>query len=240
MAGMGAGAEYVTLLLVEDDAQMLRLLQRRLERDGYDVIAAEGGRQALAALDRRCPDLAVIDLLMPGMNGFQLAEEIKKRGDLPILFLTSVGDTKTRVEAIRQYAEDYVLKPYDYGELLARIQRVLRRTAGPTPISEPLVVVDDGLTLDLGRGEAHTPGRSAKLSVTERKLLYHLVNHAGQTLPIGTLVAKMWGYADQTGPEALRVAIHRLRRKLEPDPSHPQYILTEREVGYRFVAFRKR
>jgi DNA-binding response OmpR family regulator len=107
--------EYVTLLLVDDDSELLRLLRRRLEQDGYEVIAAEGGRQALAMLEHRFPDLAVIDLLMPEMDGFQLAEQIKKRGDLPILFLTSVGDIKSRVEAIRQYAEDYILKPFDYG-----------------------------------------------------------------------------------------------------------------------------
>jgi len=232
--------DYVTLLLVDDDADLLRMLQRRLELDGFDVMTADGGRTALAALDRRCPDLAVIDLLMPGMTGLELAEQIKKRGDLPLLFLTSVGDAKTRIEAIRQYAEDYVLKPFDYGELLARVQRILRRTAGPSPISDPLVVVDDALTLDFARSEAHTPNGLVKLSVTEAKLLYHLVHNAGRTLPVGTLVAKLWGYADETGPEALRVAIYRLRRKLEPEPRRPQYILTERDVGYRFVQFRKR
>lgn len=232
--------DYVTLLLVDDDAELLRLLQRRLELDGYDVMTAEGGRPALAALDRRSPDLAVIDLMMPGMDGFELAEQIKRRGDLPIIFLTSVGDTKTRIEAIRQFAEDYVLKPFDYEELIARVQRILRRTVGSSPVSEPLVVVDAGLMLDFSRAEAHVPAGVVKLSVTEAKLLYHLVHNAGQTLPIGTLVAKIWGYADETGPEALRVAIYRLRRKVEPDPRHPQYILTERDVGYRFVPFRPR
>lgn len=232
--------EYVTLLLVDDDVEMLRLLQRRLEIDGYEVMAAEGGKQALLAMERRCPDLAVIDLLMPGMDGFELAEQIKKRGDLPLLFLTSVGDTQTRIEAIRQYAEDYVLKPFDYEELLARVQRILRRTAGSAPVAAPLVVVDEGLTLDFGRSEAHTSSGIVKLSVTEAKLLYHLVHNAGQTLTVGTLVAKIWGYADETGPEALRVAIYRLRRKVEPDPPHPQYILTERDIGYRFVQFRRR
>lgn len=147
--------DYVTLLLVDDDAELLRMLQRRLELDGYDVMTAEGGRPALAALDRKSPDLAVIDLMMPGMDGFELAEQIKRRGDLPIIFLTSVGDTKTRIEAIRQFAEDYVLKPFDYEELIARVQRILRRTAGSSPVSEPLVVVDAGLTLDFSRAEAH-------------------------------------------------------------------------------------
>ncbi len=232
--------DYTTLLLVDDDVDLLRMLERRLELDGYDVMAAEGGRQALAALDRRFPDLAVIDLLMPGMDGFELAAQIKKRGDLPLIFLTSVGDTKTRIEAIRQYAEDYILKPFDYGELLARVERVLRRTAGPSPISDPLVVVDEGLALDFSLSEAHTPNGVVKLSVTEAKLLFHLVRNAGQTLPVATLVAKVWGYADDTGPEALRVAIYRLRRKLEPEPHHPQYLLTERDIGYRFVRFRKR
>jgi len=232
--------DYVTLLLVDDDVDLLRMLERRLELDGYDVMTAEGGRQALAALDRRCPDLAVIDLLMPGMDGFELAAQIKKRGDLPLLFLTSVGDTKTRVEAIRQYAEDYLLKPFDYGELLARVERVLRRTAGSSQISDPLVVVDESLTLDFSRSEAHTPNGVVKLSVTEVKLVYHLVRNAGHTLPVGTLVAKIWGYAGETGPEALRVTVYRLRRKLEPVPRHPRYILTERDIGYRFVQFRKR
>jgi DNA-binding response OmpR family regulator len=229
--------DYVTVLVVDDDADLLRLLRRRLETTGYEVVAVEGGRQALLALERRLPDLAIVDILMPVMDGFQVAAELKKRGDIPIIFLTSVGDTKTRIDGIRRFAEDYVVKPFDFGELLARVQRVLRRTAGAKAIHEPLVVVDEHLSLDFSRAEAHTPAGVVKLSITETKLLYHLVRNAGQTLPTGTLVAKIWGYADETGPETLRVAIYRLRRKLEPEPSKPRYIITQREVGYRFVAF---
>jgi DNA-binding response OmpR family regulator len=232
--------DYVTLLVVDDDVDLLRLLRRRLERDGFDVIAVEGGRQALLAIERRVPDLAILDILMPGMDGFELADRIKKRGDLPIIFLTSVKDPMTRIEGIRRYAEDYIVKPFEYEELLARVQRVLRRTAGTAAFREPLVVVDDDLSLDFAHAQAHTPSGVVKLSVTEMKLLYHLVRNAGQTLPIGTLVAPIWGYADETGPEALRVAIYRLRRKIEPEPSAPRYILTEREIGYRFVKLRSR
>jgi two-component system KDP operon response regulator KdpE len=229
--------DYVTLLLVDDDVDLLRMLQRRLERDGYEVVAVEGGRQALLALQRRLPDLAIVDILMPEMDGFQLAAEIKKRGDIPLIFLSSVGESRTRIEAIRRFAEDYVVKPFDYRELLARVQRILRRTVGSMPIQDPLVIVDDDLSLDFGRSEAHTLAGTVRLSVTENKLLYHLVSNAGQTLPVGTLVARIWGYADETGPETLRVAIYRLRRKVEPKPSKPRYVLTDREVGYRFVAF---
>jgi len=143
------------------------------------------------------------------------------------------------VDAIRRFAEDYVGKPFDYQELLARVQRVLRRTAGITGVHEPLVVVDDYLSLDFDQGQALTSRGPVKLSITEVKLLYHLVRNAGQTLPVGTLVARIWGYADEAGPEALRVAIYRLRRKLEPEPSKPRYILTDRELGYRFTAFGK-
>jgi len=232
--------DYATLLLVDDDVDLLRLLQRRLEDAGHEVIAVEGGRQALLALQRRWPDLAVVDLLMPEMDGFQVAEQIKKRGDIPIIFLTSVTETKTRIEGIRRYAEDYVVKPFDYEELLARVQRVLRRTAGAVDMHEPLVVVDEDLSLDFGQSEAHTPAGVVKLSATEAKLLYHLVRNAGQTLPLDVLVAKIWGWADESGPEALRVAIYRLRRKVEPNPRNPRYILTDREVGYRFVAYRIR
>lgn len=231
--------DYVTLLLVEDDTDLLRLLRSWLERDGYEVIAVEGGKQALLALQRQVPDLAVIDLLMPQMDGFQLAEEIKKRYDLPIIVLTNVADTKTRIDTIRRFAEDYIVKPFDYEELLARIQRVLCRTTGTTPLHVPLVVVDRDLTIDFDHSLAYTPAGTVKLSVTECKLLYHLVRNAGHTLPVSTLVAKIWGYADETGPEALRVAIYRLRRKVEPDPSKPRYISTEREIGYRFVEFRE-
>ncbi len=234
------GLDYPTVLVVDDDVDLLRLLQRRLERDGFDVVAVEGGRQALMALERRLPDLAILDLLMPEMDGFELAERIKRRIDLPIVFLTNVGELKTRIEGIRSYAEDYINKPFDYEELLARIKRVLRRTAGLTPIHEPLVVVDGDLSLDFANSKAHTPKGIVSLSVTEAKLLYHLVRNAGHTLPTSTLVAKIWGYADETGPEALRVAIYRLRRKIEPIASKPRYILTEREVGYRFIALRKR
>ena len=119
-------------------------------------------------------------------------------------------------------------------ELLARVQRVLCRTAGTVEIHEPLVVVDENLSLDFGHSEAHTPAGVVKLSATEAKLLYHLVHHAGQALPIGVLVAKMWGWNDESGPEALRVAIYRLRRKVEPNSKQPRYILTEPGVGYRF------
>ena len=230
--------DYVTLLLVEDDTDLLRMLHRRLERDGYDVIAVEGGRQALLALQRRLPDLVILDLVMPEMDGSELAAEIKKRYDLPIVVLTSVTDVRTRIDSIRRFAEDYIVKPFDYEELLARIQRVLSRTAGTVSLREPRVVIDGDLELDFDGSQAYTPSGVVKLSVTESKLLYHLVRNAGQTLPVATLVAKIWGYADETGPEALRVAIYRLRRKVEPDPRNPRYILTEREVGYRFVAFK--
>jgi DNA-binding response OmpR family regulator len=231
--------EYITLLLVEDDRDLLRMLRKRLERDGYEVIAVEAAKQALLAMQRKMPDLAIIDLLMPEMDGFELAGRIKSRLDLPIIFLTSVSDSKTRIEGIRLYAEDYIVKPFDYEELLARMQRVLSRTAGSVDLREPFITVDEDLSLDFGRSEAHTPQGVVKLSVTESKLLYHLVRNAGQTLPLGTLVAKIWGYADHTGPEALRVAIYRLRRKIEPNPRKPRYILTEREVGYRFVGFQR-
>jgi DNA-binding response OmpR family regulator len=227
----------VTLLLVDDNPDLLRLLQRRLEVAGYEVVAVGGGRQALLALQRRLPDLALIDILMPEMDGFELAGEIKKRCDIPIIFLTSVRNTKTRIEGIRRFAEDYIVKPFDFGELLARVQRVLRRTAGSVALHEPLLVVDENLSVDFYLAKAHTPSGTVKLSITETKLLYHLVRNAGRTMPTGTLVARIWGYTGETGTETLRVAIYRLRRKLEPEPSKPRYILTEREIGYRFIAF---
>jgi DNA-binding response OmpR family regulator len=228
--------DYVTILLVDDNIDLLRLLQRRFERDGFEVIAAEDGRQALLALSRQVPDVAILDLVMPGMSGFEVADEIKKKGDVPIIFLTAVDEASMRIEGIREYAEDYVVKPFDYQELLVRLQRILRRTAGLTSLREPLVVVDEGLSLDFGRAEAHGPDGVVKLSVTEAKLLYHFVRHSGQTVPLETLVSRIWGYADDRGPEALRVAIYRLRRKIEPEPSNPRYILTDRDVGYRFVS----
>jgi DNA-binding response OmpR family regulator len=229
--------DYLTILLVDDNTDLLRLLLRRLEMDGYEVLAIDNARQALLAMERQIPDLAILDLVMPEMDGFELAAEIKKRGDIPIIFLTAVGEVEKRIEGIRDYAEDYIVKPFDYQELLVRVQRVLRRTAGSTPLRDPLLVVDENLSLDLGRGEAHTPEGVIKLSVTEARLVYHLVRHAGQTVPLGTLMARIWGYTEETGPEALRVAIYRLRRKLEPDPRNPRYILTDRETGYRFTAF---
>ena len=121
--------DYVTVLLVDDNTDLLRLLRRRFERDGYEVVAVDDGRQALLALSRQVPDVAILDLVMPGMSGFELAEEIKKRGDVPIIFLTAVDEAATRIEGIREYAEDYVVKPFDYEELLVRMQRILRRTA---------------------------------------------------------------------------------------------------------------
>lgn len=198
--------DYVTLLLVDDDVDLLRLLQRRLESDGFDTIAVEGGRQARIALERRLPDLAIVDILMPEMDGFEVAEMIKQRGDIPIIFLTSVGKTKTRIEAIRSFAEDYVIKPFNYQELLARVQRILRRTAGSVAIHEPLVLVDQDLSLDFGKSMAHSP-RCSKI-----------VSHRGQN----PLSPRAQCRADVAGehPRGPHLGLRRRDRSRGPARSH--------------------
>jgi DNA-binding response OmpR family regulator len=222
------------LLLVDDDVQLTQFLGARLRRDGFQVAIASSGPEALAAIDESWPDLVLLDLTMPGTSGEEVAAAIKKRADIPIVVLSAVATSRSKTDLIEHYAEDYVTKPFDYPELVARLNRVLRRLNERIP-SELLELGPD-LSLALRRREAIVASRPVALSPTETRLLATLAANLGTTITTEQLLARVWSDSDGADPAYVWVAIRRLRRKIEVDPDVPRHLLTDRNGGYRLVA----
>ena len=223
------------ILLVDDDRTLLSVLSRRIERAGYNVITATSGSAALNQLEAGWPALLIIDLMMPEMDGFELARRVKQIADLPIIVLSAVDAAEAKVSALELYAEDYVIKPFDPDELVARIQRVLRRAA----LGSPSLSLDGGdVEVDLAARRLTTPTGSHQLTPTETRLLAVLGSALDQVVRTDELLNRVWTDADGADPSYLWVTVRRLRRKLEADPDRPRYLLTERGVGYRLISGR--
>jgi DNA-binding response OmpR family regulator len=221
------------VLLVDDDLTLLSVLSRRVTRAGYDVSTAASGPEALRTLEGGWPALMVIDLMMPGMDGFELCRRVKQLADLPIIILSAVEDSEAKVSALELYAEDYVTKPFDPDELVARIQRVLRRAS----IGSPQISLDQGdVEVDLASRRITTPTGTHQLTPTEARLLQVLAASVDRVVPTDELLDRVWTDADGADPSYLWVTVRRLRRKLEADPDRPRYLLTERGLGYRLIS----
>ena len=221
------------LLLVDDDPTLLSVLARRMTREGYEVVTADSGPRALALLDQRWPALLIVDLMMPGMDGFELCDRVKRIADLPIIVLSAVDASEAKVRALEDYAEDYVTKPFDPDELVARVQRVLQRSSA----GRSGVVLDGGdLRIDLVARRVTRSGASAALTPTEVRLLHQLLGQMDRTVSTDSLLDRVWSESDGADPSYVWVTVRRLRRKLEADPDKPRFLLTERGVGYRLVS----
>jgi DNA-binding response OmpR family regulator len=221
------------VLLVDDDLTLLSVLSRRVSRAGYDVRTASSGPSALKQLEGAWPALLVIDVMMPGMDGFELARRVKQLADLPIIILSAVDASEAKVSALELYAEDYVTKPFEPDELVARIQRVLRRAA----IGSPQITLANGdVEVDLASRRLTTRAGSQQLTPTEARLLQVLASAVDRIVPTDELLSRVWTDADGADPSYLWVTVRRLRRKLEADPDRPRFLLTERGVGYRLVS----
>ena len=238
---MGESSTYMnlpTILVVDDDPHILRLVRQALESEGFEVSTAVTGQQALNKITRELPNLAIVDLNLPDINGFEVCRRIQQYAIVPVIMLTGVDNEDTIVDGLDRYAEDYIVKPFNNRELAARVRRVLRRFGDvQTTSSSAEIVVDDGLKINFGQHWADVRTRRQELTPTESKLLHMLVRHAGQVLTTDSLLARVWSPEEEVYVEGLRVHIRRLREKIEPDASKPTYILTERGVGYRFKAF---
>jgi DNA-binding response OmpR family regulator len=221
------------ILLVDDDLTLLSVLARRLSREGMDVRTAPSGNAALAALERAWPALLVVDLMMPGMDGFELCRRVKRIADLPIIVLSSVDASESKVRALQSYAEDYITKPFDPDELVARIGRVLRRSATGAGL---LRLAGGEVEIDLAARKAVTAAGTQPLTPTEVRLLQVLIASLDRTVPTETLLNRVWSDADGADPSYVWVSMRRLRRKLEQDPNNPRYLLTERGIGYRLAS----
>jgi DNA-binding response OmpR family regulator len=218
------------ILLVDDDATLRAVLTRRLERDGFDVRPVASGPQALAAMDRAWPALLVVDLMMPGMDGFELCRQVKQIADLPIIVLSAVDASEAKVRALEHYAEDYVTKPFDPDELAARIHRVLLRTDS---IRGGLTLDGGTVEIDLSLRKARVDDRVESLSPTEVRFLQVLIGALDRTVPTATLLNRVWFDSDLPDPSYVWVTVRRLRNKIERDPSRPRVLLTDRGIGYR-------
>jgi len=188
----------------------------------------------------KLPDLVVLDVMMPEMDGFETLKRIREAHHVPVIMLTVRGEEADKVRGLRMGADDYVTKPFSQRELLSRIQAVLRRAEMPPMVPKTQVKIDEELSIDFERNEVSVRGNLVSLTRTEHRLLYHLVSNPGRVLTYETLLAKVWGYEYRLEQHYVRLYVNYLRQKIEPDPAHPKYVLTERGLGYRFVDFRQK
>jgi len=224
------------VLVVDDEPRYLRVIRFNLEAGGYLVTCAATGEEALGLLQTREPDLIVLDVMLPDLDGFEVCRRARELSDVPIIMLTAKGADEDKIEGLRLGADDYVTKPFSAQELVARVEAVLRRVH-PTeaaPRQATLVAGDVGIDFHAQRVTAR--GREVRLSPTEYKLLTCLAARPGTVLTHQQLLENVWGSAYRGEHEILRIALWRLRHKLEQDPSNPRTILTRPGVGYMFAA----
>jgi DNA-binding response OmpR family regulator len=227
------------ILVVDDEPRMTRFIRMNLELEGYQVIEAHNGLEALDKARTNLPDLIILDVMMPELDGFETLEMLREVSNVPVIMLTVRADEEDKVRGLELGADDYVTKPFGAREFVSRVKAVLRRTERPVTPEEAVLHIDDRLGIDFNSREVIIEGQRTKLRPTEFRLLYHLIENAGWVVPHETLLAKVWGYEYREEIQYLRLYITYLRQKIEPDPANPRYILTERGVGYRFIDFRK-
>ena len=221
------------ILIVDDEPNILGTVAPLLRSRGYEVLSAMTGRAGLDTVERDKPDLIVLDLGLPDMDGVDVCRQMRQATGVPILVLSARGAEGDKVAALDAGADDYVTKPFGAEELLARIRAALRRVDGPSLSSEP--IVRGGLVIDRERFRVLRDGEEVRLTPKEFELLTYLAQHPGRVLTHRVILKAIWGPNAAGQPEHLRVLIGSLRKKIEPNPSAPQYILTEPWVGYRFA-----
>jgi two-component system KDP operon response regulator KdpE len=226
------------ILVVDDEERMSRFIRLNLEHDGFQVLEANRGMQAINLIRERMPDLVLLDVMMPDLDGFEVLQLIRESYQLPVIMLTAKGEEDDKVRGLELGADDYVTKPFSPRELVSRVRAVLRRNDQGATSEDGVIDVDPHLKIDFGRREVWLDGNLVKLRPTEYRLLYHLVQNAGWVLTYDQILSKVWGYEYRDEPHYVRLYVNYLRQKLEEDPANPQYILTERGVGYRFVDYK--
>lgn len=236
---MESSSNKKRILVVDDEKGLVRIIRLNLEHDGFEVVEANNGAQAMDQLRATLPDLVLLDVMMPDLDGFTVLKMIREIGNTPVIMLTAKGEENDKVRGLELGADDYVTKPFNPRELTSRIRAVLRRGTYSDEEDSGKIVVDERLTIDFGRHEVWVEGELVKLRPTEYRLLYHLVKNAGWVLTHDQILTKVWGYEYQNEPHYVRLYINYLRKKLEEDPANPKYILTERGVGYRFVDYKR-
>jgi two-component system KDP operon response regulator KdpE len=223
------------ILAVDDEDDVRRLIEIKLKKAGFEVVTAVNGQEGLDKAKAERPDLVIMDVMMPEMDGFEALSMIRKISDVPVIMLTVKNEDEDKHLAFSSGADDYLTKPFSPQELVDRAKAVLRRASGPSSTDSQIMEVDDRLKIDFASREVIVDGKRISLRPTEWRLLYHLVKNANWVLPAELLLQKVWGFEYQDDVQLLRLYISYLRGKIEKDSSNPQYILTERGLGYKFV-----
>ncbi len=228
-------AKKTTILTADDDLQLLRLVARNLQLEDYEVLTASDGKQALEQIESHMPDLVLLDVMMPRMDGFTVCQRVREFSAVPIIIVTARGQDQDKVRGLDLGADDYLTKPFSVEELLARVRAVLRRTQftpnGQTQSMNTTVTIGE-LTIDYGQHLVMMAGREVVLTPIEYRLLAYLAQNAGRVVTQDLLLEHVWGAEYGGESHILQVNINRLRRKLEQDLSHPRYILTKVGIGY--------
>jgi DNA-binding response OmpR family regulator len=230
-------AKKITIFIADDDPQMLRLMTRNLELEGYATETATNGQDALTGIEASIPDAILLDVTMPKMDGFTVCQRVRTFSAVPIIIVTARGQDADKVRGLDLGADDYLTKPFSVNELLARVRAVLRRAEfrNDAPFAVSTLVVG-GLSVDFAQHLVTRDGVEVTLTPTEYHLLAYLAQNAGRVLTQQMLLEYVWGTEYSSEHHMLQVNINRLRRKIEPDPTHPRYILTKSGVGYMLAA----
>jgi two-component system KDP operon response regulator KdpE len=228
-------SKKIKILVVDDEPKIRMFVRANLQARGYDVYLAQDGIEALEMAARVLPDVIVLDVGMPGMNGIEVCSKIREWSDTPIIILSVKEDEEIKVKALDEGADDYITKPFSLEELLARIRVALRHAAG-VPVAARIVFTAGDLEVDMTKRVVHLGGELVKLTRTEYELLAYLVNNIGKVLSHNEILQNVWGPEYGGESEYVRVFMGQLRRKIEDDPSNPRFIVTVPRIGYRFVS----
>jgi DNA-binding response OmpR family regulator len=224
-----------TILVIDDEPSIREVVTLYLQRAGYRVLVAADGEAALQALDRHSPDLVVLDLMLPQVDGLEITRKMRATGDTPIIMLTARREETDRILGLEMGADDYVVKPFSPRELVSRVKAVLRRTGGVPHVGDNGQVLSFGdLRIDPQTRLVEVGGEESSLTATEFDLLWALARHPRQVLNRDQLLDMVWGFNEYVDPSTVTVHVRRLREKIEPDPSHPRHVLTVWGVGYKF------
>jgi two-component system KDP operon response regulator KdpE len=229
-------AKRTNILVIDDEPRLVRFVRSNLESAGYEVLAASDGRTALEVTEKEEPNLILLDIMLPEMDGYEICRRIREFSEVPIIMLTARGAEEDKVRGLELGADDYLTKPFGANELLARIKAVLRRTGSSEAIKHQPVMTLRDLTIDFARRRVEIRGQEIPLTPTEYNLLYQLATNAGRVMLHEELLTRVWGPQYRDEIEYLRVYVSYLRRKIEDDPANPWYVLSKPGVGYMFVA----
>ncbi len=226
------------VLVADDDTNITDVCRRYLEREGYLVVTAKDGLEAIELWHSQTPNLIVLDLMMPHKNGWEVCNEIRQTEDVPIVMLTARGEEQDRLMGLTMGADDYLTKPFSPRELVLRVKAILRRMriaqASPVTTSE-YTINYEGLTIDFTKREVHISGQAIELTVTEFEMLYLLASHPGQVFSRNQMLSKIWDFSYEGDTTTVTVHVRRLREKIEQNPSDPKYIKTVWGIGYKFA-----